>query len=199
MARLKGKARDKARKKQKNRDNNSYFLRKKKILSKIRKWDDPILKETCSPVDPTEDISEIVKELKSVLMLSDNGLGIAASQIGYTKRIFVTRPTVTSSKITVFVNASIISESKEKSRRGEGCLSYPGVVAIIDRPADIVVAYEDENFKVHEGRYKGLDACVICHERDHNLGICLVGKAWKEQETKEQETKEQKTKEKNKL
>lgn len=180
MARLKGKARDRARKKQKNKDNNSYFLRKKKILSEIRKWDDPILKETCSPVDSTEDISGIVKELKSVLMLSNNGLGIAASQIGYAKRIFVTRPDVISGNLTVFVNATIISEGKEREKRGEGCLSYPGFVAVVDRPAEIVVSYEDENFKVHESRHKGLDACVICHEHDHTLGICLVGDAYRE-------------------
>jgi len=187
MTRLKGRARDKARKKQKNKDKNSYFLRKKKILSTIRKWDDPILKETCSPVDPTEDISKIVKELKSVLMLSDNGLGIAASQIGYAKRIFVTRPDVTSSKLTVFVNATIISESKEREKRGEGCLSYPGVVAVIERPAEIVVSYEDENFKVQESRHKGLDACVVCHEHDHTLGICIVGDVYRESLKKEED------------
>jgi peptide deformylase len=180
MTRLKGKARDKARKKQRNKNKNTYFLRKKKILSKIRKWDDPILKETCSPVDPSEDISEIVKELKSVLMMSDNGLGIAASQIGYAKRIFVTRPNVTSSNITVFVNASITKESEERSKRGEACLSYPGVVSVTDRPAEITIEYEDEKFKVHSKRFKGLDACVACHEHDHTLGICLVGDAWKE-------------------
>jgi peptide deformylase len=187
MTKIKGRARDKARKKQKNKDKNSYFLRKKNILSKIKKWDDPVLKETCSPVDPTEDIKAIVKEMKSVLMLSGTGLGLAASQIGYAKRIFVTRPTITSSKVTVFVNATIVSESKEREKRGEGCLSYPGVVAVIDRPANIKVSWEDENFKVHEDRFKGLDACVICHEHDHTLGICLVGDAYRESLKKEED------------
>jgi peptide deformylase len=182
VTRLKGKARAKANKKQKNKNKNSYFLRKKSILSKIRKWNDPVLTETCSPVDPSEDISGIVKEMKSVLMLSDNGLGIAASQIGYAKRIFITRPNVTSSKMTVFVNASIVAEGEERVKRGEGCLSYPGIIAVIDRPAEITLAWEDENFKVHEGKFKGLEACVICHEHDHTLGICLVGKFWKEEE-----------------
>jgi peptide deformylase len=187
MTRLKGKARDKAKKKQKNKDKNSYFLRKKKLLSKIRKWDDPILKETCSPVDPSEDISEIVKEMKSILMLSDNGLGLAASQIGIDKRIFVTRPRVDSGNITVFVNATITSESKEREKRGEGCLSYPGIVAVIERPAEIVIAYEDEKFKEHEDRLKGLAACVACHEHDHTLGVCLVGDAYRKSEEEKEE------------
>lgn len=181
MTRLKGKARDKARKKQKNKNKNSYFLRKKKLLSQIKKWDDPILSETCSPVDSSEDISGMVKEMKSILALSDNGLGIAASQIGYTKRIFVTRPNIDSKNMTVFVNASIISQSKEKEKRGEGCLSYPGVVSVVERPAKITVMYEDENFKEHEKKFRGLDACVICHENDHTLGVCLVGQFWREQ------------------
>jgi len=190
MSKPKGKARAKANKKKKNQGKNSYFLRKKRLIAKIRKWDDPILKETCSPVDGSpanegEDSTSIIKEMKSILLASDNGLGIAASQIGYAKRIFVTRPTVTSHNITAFINATIISESKEREKRGEGCLSYPGIIAVIDRPAEITVEYEDEQFKVCSKEFKGLDACVVCHEHDHTVGVCLVGEEWKrEQEQK---------------
>jgi len=178
MSKPKGKARAKANKKLKNKNRNSYFLRKKSLAAKIRKWDDPILKETCSPINPSDDISAMVKEMKDILIASDNGLGLAASQVGYAKRIFVTRPNVTSKNITVFINATIISESKEREKRGEGCLSYPGVIAVIDRPAEITVEYEDEQFKVCSKKFKGLDACVACHEHDHTMGVCLVGEEW---------------------
>lgn len=179
MTKLKGKARVKANKKAKNKSKNNFFLRRKNLLSNIIKWDNPILKETCSPVEPDEDISETIKLMKNILKVSENGLGIAASQIGIPKRLFVTRPNVTSDKITVFVNASIIEESEEREKRGEGCLSYPGIVSVIERPAEITVEYEDEEFKVHSKKFKGLDACVVCHEHDHTLGVCLVGDAWK--------------------
>ncbi len=178
MSKLKGKARAKANKKLKNKNRNTYFLRKKSLIAKIRKWDDPILKETCSPVDPSEDISVMVKEMKDILVASDLGLGLAASQVGYTKRIFVTRPDVTSNNVTVFINATIMSESDEREKRGEGCLSYPGIFAVIDRPAEITLDYEDEKFEVHSKRFKGLEACVVCHEHDHTMGICLVSEKW---------------------
>ena len=179
MSKPKGKARAKANRKLKNKSKNAFFLRRKQLLSKIKKLDDPILKETCSPVDPSEDVSAIVKEMKSILMVSDNGLGIAASQIGYPKRIFITRPNITSGDITVFINATIIKESEEREKRGEGCLSYPGVVSVIDRPAEITIEYEDENFRVQTKKLRGLDACVACHEYDHTIGVCLVGDAWR--------------------
>ena len=177
MAKLTGKAKDRARQKQKNRDKNSRFLRKKNLLSKILKWDDPILKETCDTVDPTEDISEIIKEMKSILMVSINGLGIAASQIGYTKRIFITRPMTTSTidEVKVFINSSIALEGEEKEKRGEGCLSVGSHVAVIERPSEVTIGYQDENFKDHTKKFKGLEAKVIFHEHDHNFGICLVG------------------------
>jgi peptide deformylase len=56
---------------------------------------------------------------------------------------------------------------------------------VIDRPAEITLEYEDEKFKAHSKRFKGLDACVACHEHDHTLGICLVGDAWNKEEKDE--------------
>jgi len=185
MSRTKGKVRAKANKKQKNQSKNNFFLRRKNLLSNIIKWDNPILKETCSSVTPSEDISEIVKLMKDILKVSDNGLGIAASQIGVSKRIFVTRPNVKSSNITTFINASIAEESKEREKRGEGCLSYPGIISVIDRPSEVTIEYHDENFKSHRKKLKGLDACVVCHEMDHTLGVCLVANTWKEEQNGE--------------
>ena len=182
MSKAKGRVRQRAKKKERNQNKNSYFLRKKSLLLKIRKWNDPILKEVCSLVDPSEDISGIVKEMRDILIVSNNGLGLAAPQAGYAKRIFITRPSITSHSITVFINASIISESEEREKRGEGCLSYPGIITVIDRPAEITVEYKDEKFEVQTKKFKGLDACVVCHEYDHTIGVCLVGDSWKEEQ-----------------
>ena len=181
MSKLTGKARQRANIKKKNKSKNSFFLYRKRLLAKIIKWDNPILKEVCSTVDSSEDISGLIKEMKDVLLVSDNGLGISASQIGISKKIFITRKDIDSKDIKVFVNAMIVSESSEKEKRGEGCLSYPGVVSVIERSSEITIEYEDENFSSKTDTFKGLDACVICHEYDHTFGICLVGDEWRKE------------------
>jgi peptide deformylase len=192
MARLKGKARARASHKEKLKKQNDYFLRRKKLLSHIRKWDDPILKQRCEPVSVFDDVTNIVKELKSVLAVTDNGLGISASQIGYAKRIFVIRPDIGSGVMTTFINSNITEESKERSVRREGCLSYPDFYMNINRPSEVTISYEDESRNHQKETFKGMEACVILHEHDHAQGICLVGEGYynKDKNVPVKETKE---------
>ena len=182
MAKLKGKARAKANRKKKLRSKNNYYIRRKELLSLIRKWDDPMLKQVCDTIAPDEDVSNIVKELKQVLGVAKNGLGITASQIGYAKRIFAIRPKGPGKDITIFINSKIIEESKERTTHGEGCLSYPGFYTHIERPIKLTLQYEDENRNSYERRFKDMEARIIFHEHDHTQGICLVGQSWKEEE-----------------
>lgn len=181
MAKLKGKARAKANKKKRLKNKNNYHIRNKELLSLIKKWDDPVLKQVCDTVGADEDVSNIIKELKQVLGAAKNGLGIAASQIGYAKRIFAIRPKGPGKNITIFINSKIIEESKERISRSEGCLSYPGFYTYIERPVKLTLQYEDENRNSNEIRFKDMEACIIFHEHDHTSGICLVGQFWEKE------------------
>ena len=60
MTRLKGKARAKANKKKRLKSKNDYYVKKKKLLSKIRKWDDPILEKASESLSVFDDVSEII-------------------------------------------------------------------------------------------------------------------------------------------
>ena len=87
MSKPKGKARAKANKKKKNKQKNDFFLRKKRLLGEILKYDDPTLSVECEAVLEGEDVREAFKKMKQVLNATENGVGLAASQIGITKKI----------------------------------------------------------------------------------------------------------------
>ena len=180
MVKLKGKAKIKANKKQRNRAIYQNSVRKKNICSKIKKYNDPILKETCYPVNYNdEETFNIVKELKEVLLISDNGVGLAASQIGYDKRIIaVCLDRKNTQEISILLNPSIINQSEEKVKFKEGCLSYPNFYAIIERPKEIEVEYETIDGELKKEKFKDFSCIVLCHEIDHTKGICLVGDAY---------------------
>lgn len=201
MAKLKGRAKIKANKKERNRRIYQTSIKNKSILSKIRKYDDPILKETCSPVDFTDgETANIIKELKEVLSLSKNGVGISASQIGYDKRIIAVcldRKNV--EDISIFLNPSIIYESKEKIKFKEGCLSYPNFYTVIERPKEVEVMYETIEGEEKREKFKDFSCVVICHEIDHTKGVCLVGEAFYKNKQDEIQRRRERRKLKNKI
>ena len=182
MARLKGKARQKDNKKKKNKSKNDYFLRRKSLLLEIRKWDDPSLKIECEEVSEHEDIKNIISQMKRVLRVTEKGVGLAASQIGITKRIIVIRSDVKDNNITAMVNPEIISHSEEMRFGKEGCLSFPFTYAYVERYTSIKVKYFNEEYKEQEKEYKEGDilSVIIQHEIDHILGNCALYDWWKD-------------------
>lgn len=191
MTKNKGKARDRARKKAKNKQKNDHFERRKRLRARIRKFDDPILTQDCLPVGPDEDISNLIRELKQVLNATDTGVGLAAPQIGYKKKVFAIRPRISSGTITIFINSVIKEEGKERVTRREGCLSYPDFFTAIERPSTVLLEYEDEQRQKHTKKFKEMEACIIFHEHDHTTGVCIVGQEWKKSQQPEQEQENQ--------
>jgi len=183
MTRLKGKIRARTSRKVRNKTKNDGILYRKKMISKIRKFDDPILEVECSWVDDEEDISLIIKELQKVLKATKDGIGIAASQIGYTKRIIAIRPEGWGGKISILINPEIVDNSEETINGVEGCLSYPGVHASVERFKDVELKYKDKDNIPKIEKFKELESVIIQHEVDHLLeGWCKVYYAWKEQQ-----------------
>ena len=182
MSKPKGKARAKASKRKRLKSQNDYFLRKKRLLAKIRKWQDPMLSRVCETVEPGEDISEIVKDLKQVLAVTDNGVGLAAPQVGYAKRVFAMRSKGKGGGITILINTKIVEESTERVQRREGCLSYPNYYTVVERPNEVTMQYETEDRKQTQKKFKDMEACIALHEHDHTYGVCLVGDAYYHQD-----------------
>lgn len=193
MTKLKGKARARANKKKKNKRNNDFFARRKKLVAEILKYDDSTLEKECDLISEGEDVKDIFKQMRYVLNATKNGVGLAAPQIGETKRMIVIKPDADSTKITYMINPEIISTSEEKKIGREGCLSYPETFAFIERYTWVEVSYYDENWKKHTVKYKEGDilGIVVQHELEHlNEGHCQVYEWWKDPESKRKELEE---------
>ena len=127
---------------------------------------------------------EIKRDETDVKKLSDDmfetmenadGIGLAAPQIGISKRIFVVDGTMLEDENMknfkkVFINPKIISESGEDWGFEEGCLSIPSIRENISRKTDIEITYFDENWNQFTDHFDGMRARVIQHEYDHIQG-----------------------------
>jgi peptide deformylase len=192
MSRLKGKARVRNNKKKKNKSKNDYFLRRKGLLSKIKKYDDVALKVKCLEVKLNDDVKDSISKMKRVLGVTENGVGLAASQVGIATRIILIRKDVKDRDMTVMINPEIISHSEEMKFGREGCLSFPSTFAYVERYTSIKVKYLDEEMKEQEREYKEGDilGIIVQHEIEHLDGKCALYDWWKNPEEKQKELEE---------
>ena len=151
----------------------------------------PNIKKKCEPVaDVNNEIKKLMKEMLST-MYKAPGIGLAAPQVGISKRIIVMdvspRPNLkryqkekddkkTKGKPNplLMVNPEITWLSEEKEIGQEGCLSIPGVMANITRPKECIVKYTDKNNKQQKLKAKGLLARCVQHEYDHIEGVLFI-------------------------
>ena len=107
------------------------------------------------------------------LMLEERGMGLAANQIGITKRFFAIghESFDTISKPAIIYNPSIIKSSKEKVIDVEGCLSFMDVWIKVERPRKVEVQYELSNGQLHMAELDGMESKCFQHELDHLDGI----------------------------
>ncbi len=182
MGRLKGKNKSKARNKKRSDARKKSESYKKKILAKILKWDEPVLSEKCIAVEKDEDIHNLIKDMGRVISFSKNGVGLAASQIGVTKRVIAAM--LDKKNITIFINPEILIHNGDVIKSREMCLSFPNFECVIDRYDTITMRYEDIDRELHTKEFKGFNAIVLQHELGHlREGLCDVGKEWKRQNT----------------
>ena len=139
-------------------------------LRTIRELGDPVLRKTSKEVkELTPRITEIIQDMFET-MYADNGVGLAAPQVGILKRIVVID---VGDQPYVLINPVILSESG--SQRGyEGCLSVPGKSGIVTRPNEVTVKALDENMQEFMLTGTELLARALCHEIDHLDGKMYV-------------------------
>ena len=133
----------------------------------IRTEEDPVLRKISKPVkEVTPKIITLIDDMLET-MYEENGVGLAAPQVGILKRIVV---------IDIgdgpYVLINPVIELKEGSQTGyEGCLSLPGKSGIVTRPMHVRVRAYDENMDEFVLEGEELLARAICHECDHLDGI----------------------------
>ena len=140
------------------------------------------LTQTSTAWDFNIDTDAELLELTMIDFMSKNkGIGLAANQIGLSKRVFV----MGSNNIEGFplpfavFNPKIIESSQELCIDQEGCLSYPGLWLNVKRPERIVVEYQTSKGDIITAEMSGLIARCFQHELDHLDGVCFVDKVSK--------------------
>lgn len=152
----------------------------------IETWkDNPILRTVCEPVKESElhKYVKIGKEMKKYIKHpSHMGVGLAAPQIGITKRFLVAsllKNWEDENYSTIFmINPEIIEHSQETTcKYQEWCLSLPNTKSwYIARYQKIKVHYFDEKFKEKILWIEGLASAIVQHEIDHLNGILILDK-----------------------
>jgi len=135
-----------------------------------------ILKQKTKDVKKVnKEIRRIVNEMKKI-MKKNNGVGLAANQIGLDLSIFIAE---NGNKILTFINPKILKLEGEKILLEEGCLSLPNIWGKIKRYPKIEVEYLDLFGKRKKIKAQGLLAQIIQHEIDHLNGILFAERAEK--------------------
>lgn len=140
-------------------------------ILEIKKFEDPVLRKRCKEVkEINEEIKKLIDDMAET-MDRGHGIGLAAPQIGVSKRIVVVKTDFAKPDYIALVNPKIIKKSRETEIREEGCLSFPGVFLKIKRAKEVIVEGQD----IKSGRVgfsaKGFLAEVFQHEIDHLDGV----------------------------
>jgi len=145
------------------------------MIHPIVKYGDPVLETPAKPVEKfDEELQALVNDMFES-MYAANGVGLAAPQIGISRRLAVIDVTVgknPEAKI-VIANPEIVHTEGEQ-REEEGCLSVPGFRGHVLRPQYVTVRAQDATGNGFEMRGEALLARAFCHEIDHLNGILFI-------------------------
>ena len=149
------------------------------MIYPITLYGDSVLRQACENIVKGEiDVINLSNDMFETMSQAD-GIGLAAPQIGISKRIFVVDGTSLedeemSSFKKVFINPIILEENGDDWEFEEGCLSIPGVRGGVFRKSEILIRYFDENWTEKEEIFIGMKARIIQHEYDHIEGKLFV-------------------------
>ena len=122
--------------------------------------------------------SSIVSILDEMLecMYKNNGIGLAAPQVGILKRLVVIDCSNSNDirKPLKLINPEIVKKSQDIAEFEEGCLSLPSQYAKVLRPSEITLKYQTLEGLFCNKKFKGLEATCIQHEIDHLNGKLFV-------------------------
>lgn len=144
-------------------------------MYKIRYIGDPVLRRENDEVAKFDgNLKSLVHEMIDIMHRED-GIGLAAPQIGLNKQILVIDISELEKEENprAFINPKIVDGSGESTVE-EGCLSIPGVREEVTRPEKIQLTYQDEEGNLYTEDYYGWLARVLQHEIDHLNGILFV-------------------------
>ncbi len=137
----------------------------------IRTFGDPVLKTRAAPVESFDESLVRLTQDMLATMREQEGVGLAANQVGRLKRVFVA---AIEDEEYVIVNPVLADWSETTESVPEGCLSIPGIQVDVERPTEVTVSGQDASGKPLELRATDLLARVLQHEVDHLDGVLIL-------------------------
>ncbi|MHB1921375.1 MAG: peptide deformylase [Chitinophagaceae bacterium] len=159
------------------------------MILPIIAYGNPILRKRCDDLSPDyPQLAELIENMWET-MYASHGIGLAAPQVNRPVRLFL----IDSHQVVdnldeegkkeypgekgikqVFINARILHTQGQDWPYNEGCLSIPKIREDVERPEQMTISYQDENFLHHKKTFTGLTARVIFHEYDHIEGKLFI-------------------------
>ena len=143
-------------------------------MLEIYKLGEDVLTEPTTKVTEFDSALEMLVDAMFETMDEAEGVGLAAPQVGVSKRIFVVDTRRGEDERIAFINPEILETSPDLVHYEEGCLSLPGVYHDVLRPSHIVIHAQDVNGKAFTLKADGLLSRVIQHENDHLYGKLFI-------------------------
>jgi peptide deformylase len=140
-------------------------------LSRIRQYGDTVLRMKAREVDAFDDDLERLAERMTALMHEASGVGLAATQVGVLRRLFVF---VDGEEDRVIVNPVITASSKETEVDEEGCLSLRGVLVPVERSTNVTIEGVDTKGEPVKLELEAPSSRVVQHELDHLDGVLII-------------------------
>ena len=152
--------------------------RRQVALAQIRQYPDSVLHMQAHPVEEfDDDLRRLVVRMKE-LMKDANGVGLAATQVGVIRRLFVFAPD--EERVLAVVNPALTRRDKATDVDDEGCLSIQGISVPVERATAVRLEGRDENGKDVAYDLEGLAARVVQHEYDHLDGTLILDRTMPE-------------------
>ena len=142
---------------------------------KLIKHPDTFLRGPTEKVEfPLSDENKIIIKNMINLMYQENGIGLAANQAGYNRRIFVMDVSNEKDNPQVFVNPVIMAKNNIKMGDMEGCLSCPGREVKVKRSISVNLEWLCEHGEKQHKTFYHLPCRVVLHEMDHLNGKLII-------------------------
>jgi peptide deformylase len=140
----------------------------------VRLLGDPVLRAEAEPVEAVDaEVRRLAADMFET-MYAEEGVGLAAPQIGILKRLIVIDPQADDVKPFALVNPTVVELGEETERGEEGCLSVPGLKELVDRAVRVVIEGTDLDGKSIRIEADGLLSRILQHEVDHLDGVLFL-------------------------
>jgi peptide deformylase len=149
-----------------------HEARRQLALAQIRQYPDPVLRMKAPPVEKFDDDLKRLVERMGELMKDANGVGLAATQVGVLRRVFVFARD--EDEVAVLVNPEIVRRGDEADVDEEGCLSLQGVTMPVERSTSLRIEGRDASGAEVAYDLEGTPARIVQHELDHLDGTMIL-------------------------